>query len=76
MARPDFDLDLLTGTFTFSNDNITITVATDSDLVPPDLSITVESVTIETPHHTVTLPITDFEVPQPVVDHVFDLLGP
>jgi hypothetical protein len=62
------------GTFTFSNGHTTITAQT--DIVPPlpPESVTVEAVTIEASHHTVILPITDFEVPPPVVEHVFDLL--
>jgi hypothetical protein len=65
------------GIFTFSNGHTTITAQT--DILPPPAplppeSVTVEAVTIEASHHTVILPITDFEVPPPVIEHVFDLL--
>jgi hypothetical protein len=45
----------------------------ETEIVPPD-SITVESVTLTNPHGTVELPITDFVVPPPVAEHLFDLL--
>ena len=69
MARPDFELDP-DGTFTFSNGHLTIVAET--EIVPPD-SITVESVTLTTPHSTFELPITDFVVPPPLAEHLFDL---
>jgi hypothetical protein len=51
------------GTFTFSNGHTTITAQTNIVSLPPSEPVTVESVTIEASHHTVILPITDFEVP-------------
>jgi hypothetical protein len=79
MANPtSFTFDPLEQTFTFSNEHLTITAKT--DIVPPPPatpveSVTVESVTLTTPHDTFALPITDVVVPHPVVDHVFDLLA-
>jgi hypothetical protein len=72
MAQPTFAL--VGDTFVFSNEHLTI--AAQTDIVPPTppTSVTVESVTLTTPHDSFTLPITDFVVPPPVVDHVFDLL--
>jgi hypothetical protein len=72
MAQPNFEL-VNGDTFTFSNEHLTIAVDTNF----PQDPITVESVaiTIENPRRqdTLELPITDFVVPPPVVDHVFDL---
>jgi hypothetical protein len=74
MAHPDFEL-VNGDTFTFSNEHLTIAVDTNF----PQEPLTVESVTLTfenpSPHDTFELPITDFVVPPPVVDHVFDLLG-
>jgi hypothetical protein len=66
MARPNFDLDLATGTFTFDNGHVTIVGQTDAG--PPP---TVESATL-TNHHQVDLAlgISGVEVPP----HLFDLL--
>jgi hypothetical protein len=83
MANPtSFSFDPLEQTFTFSNNHTTIVADTTIvppptlPLVPPE-SVTVEQVTITTPHdHAVILPITDVVVPPPVVDHVFDLFIP
>jgi hypothetical protein len=64
--------------FTFKNGQIEIVADTQGTLPGP---ITVEQVTITTPHdHAVILPITDVVVPPPVLEHVpaiphvFDLL--
>jgi hypothetical protein len=73
MAHPDFEL-VNGDTFTFSNEHLTIAVETNLDVVPPE-PLTVESVTLTTPHDTFELPITDFVVPPPVVDHVLEQVG-
>jgi hypothetical protein len=72
MAHPNFEL-VGGDTFTFSNDTSRLQLR--PDIVPPD-SITVDSVTFTTPHDTFTLPITDFVVPPPVAEHVFEQATP
>jgi hypothetical protein len=67
MPRPNFDLDLATGTFTFDNGHVTI--EGHAEVVPP---LTVQSVTLTNHHHTdgLALGISGVEVPP----HLFDLL--
>jgi hypothetical protein len=66
MARPSFDVDLATGTFTFSNGQVTIEGQTEN--VPP---LTVQSVTLTNHHHNdLALGISGLVVPP----HLFDLL--
>jgi hypothetical protein len=67
MARPNFDVDLATGTFTFDNGHVTIVGQTDNGQPP-----TVESVTLTNHHHDdgLALGISGLEVPP----HLFDLL--
>jgi len=67
MARPDFSVDLLNGTFTFDNGHVTIEGQT--EIVPP---LTVQSVTLTNHHHEdgLALGISGLEVPP----HLFDLL--
>jgi hypothetical protein len=76
----DFTFDPVEQVFTFSNHHIAI--AADTTIVPQPSQlpeVTVDSVTLTfenpSPHDTFTLPVHDFVVPPPVVDHVFDLLG-
>jgi hypothetical protein len=76
MANPtSFNFDGV-GTFTFSNGGH-LTIVADTTIVPlppaPPESVTVDSVTLTTPHDTFPLPITNFVVPPHVVDHVFSL---
>jgi hypothetical protein len=69
--------------FTFSNEQVTFAVETNVDVLPPEPPVTVESVTLTTPHdtthhgNTVDLGITGVEVPLPVIEHLsghfFDL---
>jgi hypothetical protein len=66
------------GTFTFSNEHVTIVGQTNFLNVPPE-PLTVDSVTLENPGHSVDLGITSVEVPPPVIEHLsheqhFDLL--
>jgi hypothetical protein len=81
MANPTtFTFDPVEQTFTFSNGHLTI-VADTSFVVPTPPATTPESVTVDTvslttPHDTFTLPVHDVVVPPPVVEHVFDLLFP
>ena len=76
MAQPTFTFNPVEQTFTFSNEHLTIAAKT--EIVPPPAlppeSVTVESVTLTTPHDTFTLPVHDVVVPPHVVEHVFDLL--
>jgi hypothetical protein len=67
-AHPALDLD--DGIITFSNEGVTIEAQVHVDV--PHQSITVESATLTNPGTTVDLPITNFEVPPPVVEHVLD----
>jgi hypothetical protein len=63
-------------TFTFDNGHVTFEAKTNVSL-PPSEPVTVESVTLTTPHHDVDLGITNVEVPLPVVEHLaphFELL--
>jgi hypothetical protein len=69
MAQPTFDH--VGDTFIFSNEHLTITAET--EFVPP-ASVTVEQVTLTTPHDQFILPVTDVVVPPPVIEHHFDLL--
>jgi hypothetical protein len=66
MARPDFSVDLLNGTFKFDNGHVTI----EGQTVGPPL--TVQSVTLTNHHHEdgLALGISGVEVPS----HLFDLL--
>jgi hypothetical protein len=74
-AHPTLDLDLDEGIITFSNEGVTIEAQVHIDV--PHQSITVESATLTTPHdNTVDLGITNFEVPAPVAEHVFDQVTP
>jgi hypothetical protein len=81
MAHPTFEL-VGGDTFTFSNEHITIAAETTIVPSPPAQpeSVTVESVTLtfENPstHGTFTLPVHDFVVPPPLVEHVFDQVAP
>jgi hypothetical protein len=74
-AHPALDLDLVgvdEGIITFSNEGVTIEARVHIDV--PHESITVQSATLTTPHdNTVDLGITNFEVPTPVAQHLFDL---
>ncbi len=80
MANPTtFTFDPVEQTFTFSNGHLTIVA--DTTIVPPPPAppetVTVDTVSLTTPHHdTFTLPVHDVVVPPPVVEHVFDLLFP
>jgi hypothetical protein len=75
-----FNFDAQDQIFTFSNEQVTFAVDTHFDVPPP---VTVDSVTLTTPHdtthhdNTVDLGITGVEVPPPVIEHVsghfFDL---
>ncbi len=67
-AHPALDLD--DGIITFSNEGVTIEAQVHIDI--PHEAITVESVALTNPGTTVALPITNFEVPPPVVEHVLD----
>jgi hypothetical protein len=67
-AHPALDLD--DGIITFSNEGVTIEAQVQIDI--PHQSITVESVALTNPGTTVDLPITNFEVPPPVVEHVLN----
>jgi hypothetical protein len=73
MAHPDFKL-VNGDTFTFSNEHLTIAVDTNF----PQEPLTVESVTLTfenpSPHDTFTLPVDDFVIPPPVVEHVLEHL--
>jgi len=76
-----FNFDAQDQIFTFSNEQVTFAVDTHFDVPPPfelPETVTVESVTLTTPHdNTVDLGITGVEVPPPVIEHVsghfFDL---
>ena len=73
MAHPDLDLE--DHTFTFTNGPVTIAATVD----PLDLlqgSITVESVVLDNPGTPVVLPITEFEVPPPVAERLFEQASP
>src|SRR6266508_4852917 len=67
-ARPALELD--GGIITFSNEGVTIEAQVHIDI--PHEAITVESVALTNPGTTVALPITNFEVPPSVVEHVLD----
>jgi hypothetical protein len=67
-AHPALDLD--DGIITFSNEGVTIEAQVQIDI--PHQSTTVESVALTNPGTTVDLPITNFEVPPPVVEHVLN----
>jgi hypothetical protein len=69
-AHPALDLD--DGIITFSNEGVTIEAQVHIDVLHE--AITVESVALTNPGTTVDLPITNFEVPAPVAEHLFDLL--
>jgi hypothetical protein len=72
-AHPALDLD--DGIITFSNEGVTIEAQVHIDV--PHQSITVESATLTTPHDTtVELGITNFELPAPVAERVFDQVTP
>src|SRR6266511_4517707 len=71
-AHPALDLD--DGIITFSNEGVTIEAQVHIDI--PHDAITVESVALTNPGTTVALPITNFEVPPPVVEHVLDQVTP
>src|SRR6266542_272373 len=67
-AHPALDLD--DGIIPFSNEGVTIEAQVHIDI--PHEAITVESVALTNPGTTVALPITNFEVPPSVVEHVLD----
>jgi hypothetical protein len=57
-------------TFTFDNGHVTFEAKTNIVSLPPSEPVTVESVTLTTPHNDVDLGITNVEVPLPVVEHL------
>jgi hypothetical protein len=73
MAEPwTFSFNATEQTFTFDNGHVAFEVKTDTVPLPPapPEPVTVESVSLTTPHHDVDLGITNVEVPLPVVEHL------
>ena len=68
MAHPTLDLE--NDTFTFTNGPVTIEATVDIDFM--QRSITVKSVALDNPGTPVDLPITEFEVPPPVAERLFE----